>query len=73
MLAAVIVGGATSLVGALLGAAFVTLLPALAGERGFIVPVSLGLAMILVVRFEPAGLAGLLQRLQTRLEASPSR
>jgi branched-chain amino acid transport system permease protein len=73
MLAAVIVGGSASLTGALLGAAFVTLLPALAGERGFVVPVSLGLAMILVVRFDPAGLAGLVRRLRTSLEAEPSR
>jgi branched-chain amino acid transport system permease protein len=72
MLAAVVVGGA-SVIGALLGAAFVTLLPALAGERGFVVPVSLGLAMILVVRFEPEGLAGLVQALSRRLEASRSR
>lgn len=68
MLAAVVVGGAASVVGALLGAAFVTLLPTLAGERGFFVPVSLGLAMILVVRFEPDGLAGLLRTLKRRFE-----
>ena len=68
LLAAVIVGGAASVAGALLGAAFVTLLPTLAGERGFFVPVSLGLAMILVVRFEPEGLAGLLRTLKRRFE-----
>jgi branched-chain amino acid transport system permease protein len=73
MLAAVIVGGAASLAGALLGAGFVTLLPAVAGERGFVVPVSLGLAMILVVRFEPAGLAGLLRKLRRVLAGEPAR
>jgi branched-chain amino acid transport system permease protein len=66
MLAAVIVGGA-SITGALLGAAFVTLLPTLASDRGFFVPVALGLAMILVVRVEPAGLAGLASTLRRRL------
>jgi branched-chain amino acid transport system permease protein len=66
MLAAVIVGG-PSIAGALLGAAFVTLLPTLASDRGFVVPVALGLAMILVVRFEPDGLAGLASTLRRRL------
>jgi branched-chain amino acid transport system permease protein len=72
MLAAVIVGGSASLAGPLLGAAFVSLLPAVAGERGFVVPVCLGLAMILVARFEPAGLAGLLQKLRRVLAAEPA-
>jgi len=62
---AVIVGGVASVEGSILGAAFVTLVPkALSGFREM-VPVVFGLAILLVLIFEPLGLYG--RWLKTRL------
>lgn len=55
---AVIVGGLGSVEGALFGAAFVVLVPALLSEARWLVPVLFGLAITGVLVFEPLGLAG---------------
>ena len=62
---AVIIGGVASIEGAILGAAFVTLVPkALSNFREF-VPVVFGLTILIVLIFEPLGLFG--RWLKTRL------
>jgi len=55
---AVIVGGLASIEGAILGAAFVILVPQLLSGARELVPVVYGLAILLVLSFEPLGLAG---------------
>jgi branched-chain amino acid transport system permease protein len=55
---AVIVGGLASVEGSVLGAAFVVLVPALLAETRWLVPVLFGLAIMVVLVFEPLGLAG---------------
>jgi branched-chain amino acid transport system permease protein len=62
---AVIVGGLASVEGSILGAAFVILVPALLSETRWMVPVLFGVAIIVVLVFEPLGLAG--RWLKTRL------
>jgi hypothetical protein len=53
--------------GAVLGA-FVVLLPTLFNQSGWLVPVAFGLSLIVVMLFEPMGLAG---RSKVRLSSSP--
>jgi branched-chain amino acid transport system permease protein len=55
---AVIVGGLASVEGSILGAAFVVLVPAVLSETRWLVPVLFGVAIIVVLVFEPLGLAG---------------
>ncbi len=55
---AVIVGGLASIEGSILGAAFVILVPQLLSGARELVPVVYGLAILLVLIFEPLGLAG---------------
>ena len=62
---AVIVGGLGSIPGSILGAAFVVLVPQVLSGARELVPVVYGLAILLVLIFEPLGLAGRL--LKTRL------
>lgn len=62
---AVIVGGLASIEGSVLGSAFAVLVPALLGDFRWAVPVLFGTAMLLVLIFEPLGLAGMW--LKTRL------
>jgi branched-chain amino acid transport system permease protein len=62
---AVIIGGLASIEGSLLGAAFVILVPQVLSGARELVPVIYGLAILLVLVFEPFGLAGRL--LKTRL------
>lgn len=62
---AVIVGGLASVEGSILGAAFVILVPALLSETRWLVPVLFGVGIIVVLVFEPLGLAG--RWLKTRL------
>jgi branched-chain amino acid transport system permease protein len=65
LVVAVVVGGLASISGSLLGAAFVVLVPALgSGTAGF-VPVTYGLGLLLVLSFQPEGLAGLFRRLRS--------
>ncbi len=62
---AVIVGGVASIEGSILGAAFVILVPKVFADFREMVPVVYGLAIILVLMFQPLGLYGLW--LKTRL------
>jgi branched-chain amino acid transport system permease protein len=65
MFVAVIVGGLASIEGSVFGAAFVILVPALLSEYRWFVPVLFGLTILVVLIFEPLGLAG--RWLKTRL------
>lgn len=62
---AVIVGGLASIEGSVFGSAFAILVPALLGDFRWAVPVLFGTAMLVVLIFEPLGLAGMW--LKTRL------
>jgi branched-chain amino acid transport system permease protein len=62
---AVIIGGVASVEGSILGAAFVTLVPRVLSNFREMVPVVFGLAILLVMMFEPLGLSG--RWLKTRL------
>jgi branched-chain amino acid transport system permease protein len=62
---AVIVGGVASVEGAILGAAFVTLVPKALADFREMVPVIFGVAILLVLIFEPLGLYG--RWIKTRL------
>jgi branched-chain amino acid transport system permease protein len=73
LLVAVTVGGLGSVEGSLLGAAFVVLLPSLFGGAAGAVPVVFGLGVILVLLFEPSGLAGLWTRIRLYFELWPFR
>jgi branched-chain amino acid transport system permease protein len=85
--AMIIIGGMGSLLGALLGAAFVTLFPyaieallhllpnadKLAGDIFAVNYASFGLVMILFLVFEPLGLVGIWHRLQNYFLLWPFR
>ena len=73
LVVAVIVGGLASVEGSILGAAFVVLIPAFGIDAAWFVPVSFGSALVLVLLFEPAGLAGRLRRIQLYFESWPFR
>ncbi len=73
LFAAVIVGGLASVEGALFGAAFVVLVPALGSEAGWFTPLAFGLALLLVMLFEPWGLAGRWRKLRLYFETWPFR
>ncbi len=62
---AVIVGGLASVEGSILGATFVILAPTLLSEYRWFVPVLFGATILVVLIFEPLGLAG--RWLKTRL------
>jgi branched-chain amino acid transport system permease protein len=62
---AVIVGGLASIEGSILGATFVILVPTLLSEYRWFVPVLFGATILVVLIFEPLGLAG--RWLKTRL------
>ncbi len=70
---AVIVGGLGFVEGSLLGAAFVTLVPVLFGAAGWLVPLAFGLGVVLVMLFEPLGLAGGWLKLRLYFEHWPFR
>jgi branched-chain amino acid transport system permease protein len=65
MFVAVIVGGLASVEGSIFGAAFVVLVPSLLSDYRWFVPVLFGVAILVVLIFEPLGLAG--RWLKTRL------
>ena len=73
LFAAVIVGGLASVEGALFGAAFVVLVPALGSDAGWFTPLVFGVALLLVMLFEPAGLAGRWRKLRLYFETWPFR
>ena len=62
---AVIVGGLASVEGSIFGATFVILVPTLLSEYRWFVPMLFGFAILMVLIFEPLGLAG--RWLKTRL------
>ncbi len=55
---AVIIGGLASVEGSIMGAAFVILVPQLLSEFREMVPVVFGIAILIVLIFEPLGLSG---------------
>ncbi len=57
-LVAVIVGGLASVEGAIMGAAFVILVPHFFSDLKEFVPVVFGVAIVIILIFEPGGLAG---------------
>ncbi len=73
LFAAVIVGGLASVEGALFGAAFVVLVPTLGSETGWFTPLAFGLALLLVMLFEPHGLAGRWRKVRLYFETWPFR
>ncbi len=58
MFVAVIVGGLASVEGSIFGAAFVVLVPSLLSDYRWFVPVLFGVTILVVLIFEPLGLAG---------------
>jgi branched-chain amino acid transport system permease protein len=73
LFAAVIVGGLASVEGALFGAAFVVLVPAMGSEAGWFTPLVFGVALLLVMLFEPEGMAGRWRKLRLYFESWPFR
>jgi branched-chain amino acid transport system permease protein len=73
LLVAVVVGGLGLVEGSLLGAAFVVLVPVLVSGRGWLVPLVFGLATVLVLLFEPRGLAGRWLKMRLYFETWPFR
>jgi branched-chain amino acid transport system permease protein len=61
-LTAVVVGGQASLLGSAIGAAFVVLVPYYLGTMQDFAYILNGVALILVLRFAPDGVAGVLGR-----------
>jgi branched-chain amino acid transport system permease protein len=57
-LVAVVVGGLASVEGAIMGAAFVILVPHFFSDLKAFIPVIFGMAIIIILIFEPGGLAG---------------
>lgn len=55
---AVIVGGLASIGGSIMGAAFVVLVPQVFGEARQFVPVIFGITILIILIFEPQGIAG---------------
>ena len=70
---AVTVGGIASVEGSVLGAAFVVLVPAALGGLRWAVPVFFGAAILVVLIFEPYGLAGVWMRVRLYFRNWPFR
>ena len=70
---AVTVGGIASVEGSVLGAAFVVLVPAALGGLRWAVPVLFGASILLVLIFEPYGLAGVWLRVRLYFRNWPFR
>lgn|GEM_PF-39104 len=66
LLLAVALGGAGSILGAFLGAAFISLLPVMLNRSSGMTDGIMGLTLILVIAFLPGGIAGLVERLRVR-------
>lgn len=58
ILVAVIIGGLASIGGSIVGAAFVILVPQLLSETKELVPIIYGVAILIILIFEPQGIAG---------------
>jgi branched-chain amino acid transport system permease protein len=72
LLAAVVIGGSSSVVGSLLGAAFITLVPVYTASYPQLPQILFGLAVIATIMFAPRGLANLI-RLPRRDPTAMSR
>jgi len=70
---AVIVGGLASVEGSILGAAFVILVPQVFSDAKQLVPVVFGVAIILILIFEPLGLSGRWLKIRLYLRMWPFR
>ncbi|MBX3094932.1 MAG: ABC transporter permease [Cryobacterium sp.] len=66
LLLAVALGGAGSIFGAFLGAAFISILPVMLNRSSGMTDGIMGLTLILVIAFLPGGVAGLISRLRVR-------
>ncbi|HWM35065.1 MAG TPA: branched-chain amino acid ABC transporter permease, partial [Pseudolysinimonas sp.] len=69
LLLAVALGGAGSILGAFLGAAFISLLPVALNRSSGMTDGIMGLTLILVIAFLPGGISGLVERLRVRAAA----
>lgn len=72
-LVAVIVGGLGSVEGAIMGAAFVVLVPQVFNEYKELVPIIFGASIMIVLIFEPLGLSGRLMKTRLYLRNFPFR
>jgi len=72
-LVAVIVGGLASVEGAIMGAAFVILVPHFFSDLREFIPVIYGAAIIIILIFEPGGLAGRWMKIRLYLRNWPFR
>ncbi len=72
-LVAVIVGGAASVEGAFMGAAFVILIPHFFSDFKEFVPAIFGVSIILILIFEPGGLAGRWMKIRLYFKNWPFR
>lgn len=69
LLLAVALGGAGSILGAFLGAAFISLMPVALNRSAGMTDGIMGLTLILVIAFLPGGISGLVERLRARAAA----
>ena len=67
LLGAIIIGGRASVLGSLLGSAFVVAIPFLTSTAAVWSQVFFGVAIIVALRFFPSGLAGILRGIQLRV------
>ncbi|MBI4777272.1 MAG: branched-chain amino acid ABC transporter permease [Deltaproteobacteria bacterium] len=72
-LVAVIVGGLASIEGSIMGAAFVILVPQLFSEYKEFVPVMFGVAIVIILIFEPQGLSGRFTKMRLYFNNWPFR
>ena len=72
-LVAIIIGGLASVEGAIMGAAFIILVPQVFSDYKEMVLLIYGLAIIIILIFEPLGLAGRLNKTRLYLSNWPYR
>jgi branched-chain amino acid transport system permease protein len=70
---AVIIGGLASVEGSIMGAAFVVLVPQLFSDYKEMVPVIFGVTILIILIFEPLGLAGRWMKTRVYLKNWPFR
>ena len=70
---AVIIGGLASVEGAILGAAFVVLVPQVFSDIKSLIPVVYGIAILIILIFEPLGLSGRWMKIRLYLRMWPFR
>jgi branched-chain amino acid transport system permease protein len=72
-LVAIIIGGLASVEGAILGAVFIILVPQVFNVYRELVPLMYGLAIMIILIFEPSGLAGKLKKMRLYVSNWPYR